>query len=51
MGPPDFAHFISGKGLGIRVNSPLGPIRLDWGLAAGKNFSDGVLHFSIGQVF
>ncbi len=50
-GPPNFSDFLSGKGLGVRINTPLGPIRLDWGVASGKNFGDGVLHFSIGQAF
>jgi outer membrane protein insertion porin family len=50
-GPPDFANFISGWGPGVRVNTPLGPIRLDWGVPSSKTFSEGVMHFSIGQAF
>ena len=50
-GAPQFPQFLSGKGLGVRLNTPLGPIRLDWGIASGKNFADGILHFSIGQAF
>ncbi|MBN2058085.1 MAG: BamA/TamA family outer membrane protein [Candidatus Saganbacteria bacterium] len=50
-GPPDFADFISGWGPGIRVNTPLGPIRLDYGVPGGKAFSEGIMHFSIGQAF
>jgi len=50
-GAPDFAHFMSGTGVGVRVNTPLGPIRLDYGIAGGKNLGEGYLHFSIGQTF
>lgn len=50
-GWPTAAHFISGWGPGVRVNTPLGPIRLDYGVASGKTFSEGVMHFSIGQAF
>lgn len=41
----------AGKGFGFRLNTPLGPIRLDYGIADYKNFGDGVFHFSIGQTF
>lgn len=41
----------SGKGFGFRLNTPLGPIRLDYGIGDYKNFSEGVFHFSIGQAF
>ena len=41
----------TGLGAGIRFNTPLGPIRLDYGVAGGRNFGEGVLHFSIGQAF
>lgn len=50
-GAPDPAHFISGWGPGVRINTPLGPIRLDWGVPAGKAFGEGIMHFSIGQAF
>jgi len=50
-GKPDFAQFISGWGPGLRINTPLGPIRLDWGVPSGKAFGEGVMHFSIGQAF
>jgi outer membrane protein insertion porin family len=50
-GAPNFGEFISGKGFGIRLNTPLGPIRLDYGLAGDKGFGEGVIHFSIGQAF
>ncbi|MDI6731451.1 MAG: BamA/TamA family outer membrane protein [Candidatus Margulisbacteria bacterium] len=48
-GAPDPANFIAGYGPGVRVNTPLGPIRLDYGLPAAGGA--GVLHFSIGQAF
>jgi outer membrane protein insertion porin family len=50
-GPPEFTNFICGWGPGVRINTPLGPIRLDWGVPAGKAFGEGVMHFSIGQAF
>lgn len=50
-GAPDFGRFMSGMGLGVRINTPLGPIRLDYGIAAGRNAGEGYLHFSIGQTF
>jgi len=37
-----------GKGLGLRVNTPIGPLRLDYGF--GDN-GHGVFHFNIGQSF
>ncbi|MFA4858327.1 MAG: BamA/TamA family outer membrane protein [Candidatus Margulisiibacteriota bacterium] len=42
---------ILGWGPGVRLTTPLGPIRLDYGVPGGKNFGEGVLHFSIGQAF
>ncbi|OGC11819.1 hypothetical protein A3K48_04940 [candidate division WOR-1 bacterium RIFOXYA12_FULL_52_29] len=48
---PDTANFISGWGPGMRINTPLGPIRLDYGVPAGRTFSEGIMHFSIGQAF
>ena len=45
------SDFISGKGFGIRLNTPMGPIRLDYGIGDNKAFAEGVLHFSIGQAF
>lgn len=50
-GLPNFPTFLTGWGPGIRVNTPLGPIRLDYGVPAGKSFGEGVMHFSIGQAF
>jgi outer membrane protein insertion porin family len=48
---PDPGQFLSGWGPGVRINTPMGPIRLDYGVPAGKTFSEGVMHFSIGQAF
>lgn len=50
-GIPDKDRLISGKGIGLRINTPLGPIRLDYGVAAYKDWGEGVTHFSIGQAF
>ncbi|MBI5078734.1 BamA/TamA family outer membrane protein, partial [Candidatus Saganbacteria bacterium] len=50
-GGPLTEQFISGWGPGIRVNTPLGPIRLDYGVKGGKAFGEGIMHFSIGQAF
>jgi outer membrane protein insertion porin family len=38
----------SGYGAGVRLNTPLGPIRLDYGLTG---IEPGQFHFSIGQKF
>lgn len=40
----------SGYGAGLRINTPLGPLRLDYGLREW-NLNTGVIHFSIGQKF
>lgn len=48
---PDFSQFLSGRGFGIRLNTPLGPIRLDYGIPDSKNFGDGIVQFSIGHAF
>lgn len=50
-GEIDISQFIAGWGPGVRVNTPLGPIRLDYGIGTSKSFSEGILHFSIGQAF
>ncbi|MFA6170207.1 MAG: BamA/TamA family outer membrane protein [Candidatus Margulisiibacteriota bacterium] len=49
--PPNTNDFLSGWGPGIRINTPLGPIRLDYGVPGGRTFSEGIMHFSIGQAF
>ncbi|PIQ24208.1 hypothetical protein COW36_10325 [bacterium (Candidatus Blackallbacteria) CG17_big_fil_post_rev_8_21_14_2_50_48_46] len=49
--------FKYGVGLGIRLNTPMGPLRLDYGVRDfsrinfGTLFDAGQLHFSIGQKF
>ena len=50
-GAPVPADFIAGWGPGVRINTPLGPIRLDYGIPGARSFSNGVMHFSIGQAF
>jgi outer membrane protein insertion porin family len=50
-GGPITSQFISGWGPGVRINTPLGPIRLDYGVPGGKQFGEGIMHFSIGQAF
>jgi outer membrane protein insertion porin family len=50
-GAPAPDNFLTGWGPGLRLNTPLGPIRLDYGIGAGKNAGEGILHFSIGQAF
>lgn len=50
-GLPQLEKFISGRGFGIRFNTPMGPIRLDYGIGQNKSFSEGIVHFSIGQAF
>ena len=37
-----------GKGFGFRVNSPLGPIRIDFGI---DELGDMRTHFNIGHIF
>jgi len=50
-GGPDFSQFLSGRGMGLRLNTPLGPIRLDYGIGDSRSFGEGIIHFSIGQAF
>ena len=50
-GSPVLTDFIAGWGPGIRFNTPLGPIRLDYGVGTAKTWPEGILHFSIGQAF
>jgi len=50
-GLPQPADFISGWGPGVRINTPLGPIRLDYGVPGTGTFGEGIMHFSIGQAF
>jgi outer membrane protein insertion porin family len=48
---PDFSRFLSGRGFGLRLNTPLGPIRLDYGIGDSRSFGEGIVHFSIGHAF
>jgi outer membrane protein insertion porin family len=50
-GAPNPSDFIAGWGPGIRLNTPLGPIRLDYGMPLTKPDGGGILHFSIGHAF
>ncbi len=47
-GTLNFDDFKLGKGIGIRVDTPLGPIRLDYGMSEDRH---GSFYFSIGQTF
>lgn len=47
-GSIDLDSFKLGKGIGVRVDTPLGPIRLDYGIAEDRH---GSLYFSIGHTF
>lgn len=44
------SDFIAGWGPGIRLNTPMGPIRLDYGIPISQD-GGGRIHFSIGQAF
>ncbi|MDP2928449.1 MAG: outer membrane protein assembly factor BamA [Candidatus Omnitrophota bacterium] len=47
-------NYKSGAGIGIRVNTPVGPFRLDWGYPLTKNQNDtkeGEFYFSISRGF
>lgn len=41
----------SSQGFGIRLITPMGPIRLDYGWPQYKEFADGYISFNMGQVF
>ena len=51
LGAPVPGDFLTGWGPGVRLNTPLGPIRLDYGIPSGAAFGKGILHFTIGQAF
>ncbi len=40
-----------GFGLGIRLTGPLGIMQVDYGLASGKSFRDGMIHFRLLNTF
>lgn len=42
------SHYRVGKGIGLRIQSPLGPLRLDYAL---NDEGDTYIHFNIGQTF
>ena len=42
-------HLVVGSGVGLRMKTPLGPVRLDW--AYGFDRNAGRLHFSLGRLF
>ena len=44
-------RYRSGYGFGARVATPLGPIRLDYGIADDRTTGRGIIHFSMGHVF
>jgi outer membrane protein insertion porin family len=46
----DFRYSV---GLGIRYNTPVGPIRLDYGVAVKRTEEEsfGRFHISLGQIF
>jgi outer membrane protein insertion porin family len=48
---PNLSQFLSGRGVGVRLNTPLGPIRLDYGVGDSRSLGEGIVHFSIGQAF
>ncbi|MFH1428313.1 MAG: BamA/TamA family outer membrane protein [Candidatus Margulisiibacteriota bacterium] len=44
-------EYRSSYGFGVRVSTPMGPIRLDYGVPDDSELGRGVIHFSIGHVF
>jgi outer membrane translocation and assembly module TamA len=42
-----------GTGIGIRYNTPIGPVRLDWGfpLKPDRLNEKGMVYLSLGQIF
>ncbi len=52
VGDEDQSDSHSGAGLGVRYNTPIGPLRFDIGLPVAGETNDGVqLYFGIGQAF
>ncbi len=46
--------FRYGVGVGLRYNTPIGPIRVDWGYPMNPDFftdANGTFYFSLGQIF
>ncbi len=48
IGKLDFSEFNSSVGVGARINTPIGQLRLDYGF---NEDGEGMPHFSIGQAF
>lgn len=44
-------NFVMGYGAGIRVETPLGVIGVDYGLAKGNSFSQGKIHIRVINIF
>ncbi|MFC1478562.1 outer membrane protein assembly factor [Candidatus Margulisiibacteriota bacterium] len=44
-------EYRASHGFGVRISTPMGPIRLDYGIADDRELGRGVIHFSIGHVF
>jgi outer membrane protein insertion porin family len=48
-------HYKAGAGIGVRVKTPLGPVRVDWGYPLIKNYEDdkgaGEFYFSMSRGF
>ncbi len=47
----DMANFKTGFGPGIRINTPIGPIRLDYGFTKEEGKWKSQFYFSLGQAF
>jgi outer membrane protein insertion porin family len=53
-GSKDDLGFKSGAGVGVRVRTPIGPVRLDWGYPLSDNYDDkkeGQFYFSVTHGF
>jgi outer membrane protein insertion porin family len=53
-GAKDDAGFKSGAGIGVRVKTPIGPVKLDWGYPLSDNYEDkkeGEFYFSVTHGF
>ncbi len=53
-GSKDDSGFKSGAGVGVRVRTPIGPVRLDWGYPLSDNYDDkreGQFYFSVTHGF
>ena len=53
-GAKDDTGFKSGAGIGVRVKTPIGPVKLDWGYPLNKNYDDkreGRFYFSVTHGF